>query len=352
MVEEACSGVNSVMVVLAITLFYLLWCRRSLWCFLICIPAMLGCVVMGNVFRITLGAWLRFHNGPDLLTGWKHETLGLILVAIYIGLLISLEHLLYWPQVGGKKPGSADEQFVSAWNFTPARRLIPSGWGWVAGILFGIMGITGVARGHILQRDKLLYTGQTALREGAVFDLPEQIGTWKRTGQGNPNVKLFETTGLSSMLWEFKSPSHRTVGIAFDYPIWGYHDVTVCYVGNGWKITRRERITKDENTPPWLEMAMRKDAEGGGSLWVSTINERGQWMEVAQVKRSFVDRLRTLGDLGGAQETSYRIQALVIDEIPLSAEEHESVSLLFQECRALLARQLLGQIDPNKEGTP
>lgn len=358
LVEEACSGINSVLFVSAFTLFFLLWRRRSFWCYLICLPAAIGFVVMGNVVRITLGAWTRFHNGIDLLTGWKHETIGLILVAIYLGLVMSLEHFLYWPQTVKTKRWSqrkADKPVAVRPASTEVRRRIPPAWGRVAGILFGIMGLAGAVRCYAYHQelhDGTMIAAKSALREGATFDLPDRIGPWKRLTSGEPALRKIETLGLSSMLWTFVSPSNTVAVVAFDYPIWGYHDVTLCYTGNGWDITRRERIAKDDNTPPWLEMEMRKDAEGRGALWVGTINERGQWMEVAQVNRSLLDRLKTLGTIGGSEETSYRVQLLITSASPLAAGERESANRLFQESKALLVQQLFGQLNARKNARP
>ncbi|MEI6072147.1 MAG: exosortase U [Verrucomicrobiae bacterium] len=355
LVEEACSGINSVLFITAVMIFYLLWRRRSFWCYLICLPAAIGFVLMGNVVRITLCTWLQFHNGMDLLSGWKHETLGLILAAIYIGLVMSLEHLLRPRAVGEKDPGKENPPAGTPSVSPAARRRISPAWGWVAGILFGIMGLAGAARCYAYHQDKksiFRASGPSALRQGATFDLPKQIGTWTRATSGEPTLKKLETIGLSSMLWQFTSPSQTKVAVAFDYPIWGYHDVTACYIGNGWDISRRERIAKDDKSPPWLEMNMRKDTEGHGALWVATINERGQWMEVAQVKRSFRDRLKSLGTIGGSEETSYRVQLLAISAIPLTADERESCTRLFLESRSLLARQLLGQIPAQTKAAP
>ncbi len=351
LVEEACSGINSVLFISAFTLFYLLWRRRSFWCYLICLPAALGFVVMGNVARITLGAWAQFHMGMDLLTGWKHETIGLILIAFYVGLVMSLEHLLSGTPKSGPSFEDTSSNAIQPPASDPARRISPV-WGWAVGILFGIMGLTGAAR-HALHLDSPHYlSGKSALHEGATFDLPERIGPWRRLTSGEPVLKKIETTGLMSMIWPFVSPSGAVAVIAFDYPIWGYHDVTACYIGNGWDITKRERIARDGKTPPWLEMEMRKDMEGHGSLWVGTVNERGQWMEVAQVKRSLLDRIRTLGPLGNSGETSYRVQLLITSPSPLSADDRESATRLFQEARALLVHQLFGQLNQQKKPAP
>ena len=358
LVEEACSGINSVLFISAFAIFYLLWRRRSFWCYLICLPAAIGFVVMGNVVRITLGAWSQYRFQIDLLSGWKHETIGLILVAIYIVLVMSLEHLLFWPKVVEEESHDLGDSYLAEGEAAPAAaqpsspRQIPPIWGLVAGIFFSILGLAGIASCYFTHQASQMMAAKSALRQGATFELPEQIGDWKRLNNSEPALKKIETLGLSSMIWTYVNSSKTIASVAFDYPIWGYHDVALCYTGNGWDIFNRERMGTDDRTPPWLEMEMRHHTEGYGNLWVSNINEHGQWMEVTQVKRSFIDRLkRSLGSLGGAEETSYRVQVLITTSLPISTNERESVTRLFQDARTLLVGQLLGQVAP-KKSTP
>lgn len=356
LVEEACSGINSVLVISAFTLFYLFWCRRSFLCYLICLPAALGFVFIGNVIRITLGAWLQFRTGIDLLSGWKHEALGLVLVAVYIGLVMSLEHFLYWPPADEtiRRPRRRSKKRRSAAPPPPPRprlRIAPA-WGWAAGIIFGIMGLAGAARCYSFHQESRIqqpFSNRSALAPDARFDLPKQIGPWTRLTSGKPVMKRLETVGLSSLIWEFTNRSNMVAGVAFDYPIWGYHDVTLCYLNNGWNITQRRRIANEGKTPPWLEMEMKNDTEAHGALWVATINENGQWMEEVEVKRSFLDRLRNPGT---PQPTSYRIQLLIINPFPLSAEERSEAARLFQAAREMLAQELLGQVNPRITPVP
>jgi exosortase len=94
LVEEACSGINSVLSTSAVCWFYCLWRRRHPLHLLVCAVMTIGFVLLGNVSRITLGAWLKFHYHLDILSGWRHETVGLILFASYLGLILSLDQLL------------------------------------------------------------------------------------------------------------------------------------------------------------------------------------------------------------------------------------------------------------------
>lgn len=54
----------------------------------------LGIVLLGNLARITLGAWVKFRYGIDILTGTVHQVAGLLLFPTYIGIILSMDQLL------------------------------------------------------------------------------------------------------------------------------------------------------------------------------------------------------------------------------------------------------------------
>src|ERR1043166_1186791 len=94
LVEEACSGINSVLITLAGCLFYMLWRRASIICTVISLVGTVSFVLLGNVGRITLGAWLKFRHGIEILSGWPHQPVGLLLFAMYMVLIFSLDRWL------------------------------------------------------------------------------------------------------------------------------------------------------------------------------------------------------------------------------------------------------------------
>ena len=131
------------------------------------------------------------------------------------------------------------------------------------------------------------------------------------------------------------------VVIAFDYPIWSYHDVAECYLRNGWLIQKKEIVVPKNGSPPRFQLAMKKDPGIQGTLWFATINEKGEWVDQASVKHGFITRL---GILGSRQETTYRVQLLLLDKSPPDPVALEAMTKLFEEASALLSRQMLQQL--------
>ncbi|MCX6971934.1 MAG: exosortase U [Verrucomicrobia bacterium] len=334
LVEEACSGINSVLFVTAFCLFYLFWRRRPLWCFLICLPASLAFVVMGNVVRISLGASLRYYKGIDLLTGWKHETESIILVALYVLLVVSLESLFPRSKTGDRKALPPAAGLSSPLNFPV--------WFKAACAVFAALGVLSTFQVWEKSNEGIqpLRAADSRLADGAVFSLPGRIGDWSRSETGPPTVNKIETLGLSSAIWNFQRPGMQAV-IAFDYPIWRYHDVEGCYSNNGWTVERKEIFVPKTGAPPRFQMEMKKDPGIRGTLWFATINEKGEWVDQATVKHDFISRI---GLFEGPQETTYRVQLLLAGDKAPDAAAIEAMTQLFEEASDILSRQMLQQI--------
>jgi exosortase len=334
LVEEACSGINSVLFVTAFCLFYLFWRRRPFWSFLICLPASLAFVVMGNVVRISLGASLRYYYGVDILTGWKHEAQSIGLVVLYVLLVVSLESLFPRKKISEPKPLPAPSGPASPVTFPV--------WFKAACGLFAVLGILSTFQVWEKSNEGIqpLRAANSRLAEGAAFSLPARIGDWSRSETGPPTVNKIETLGLSSAIWNFQRPGMQAV-IAFDYPIWRYHDVEGCYSNNGWTVERKEIFVPKTGAPPRFQMEMKKEPGIQGTLWFATVNEKGEWVDQATVKHDFISRL---GLFEGPQETTYRVQILLVGDTAPDAAGIEAMSHLFEEASAILSRQMLQQI--------
>ena len=355
LVEEACSGINSVLLTLAVCLFYLLWRRRSVVRILICLPYALATVLLGNVFRITLGAGLKFYYGIDILSGWRHESLGLFLVGLYMVMILSLDEWMnfltapvrqrtFRPQAPAAPVAPA--MVAPRPEPEPVRADWSPRWARVAGCAFALLGVAELGRGALhyhRQNIAFVMASRSALRDGAVFTMPEQIGNWRRLEAAVPNQKV-ETQGISSKIWHYQRGA-TLAAVALDYPFRGYHDVTVCYRLQGWRLTRQERQvgTGTNASLPLMVVEMDKEPVSHGSLWFSTVDEQGHWMETLVVKRSLLERLDLTGGFGFVP-TSYRMQVLVAGYGGLPPEEADAARQLFETARKLLAQQLFDQM--------
>jgi len=338
LVEEACSGINSLMFIAAFGLFFLFWQRRQIWAFFVILPAALMLVVAGNIVRISLGAWLRYHDSLDILTGWKHEWLSIILVVTYIVSVVILERILpgrktFVPDVQDCVSPSAGQGICR-----PSLR-----WAWTAGCAFALLGVFGSYRAWEKSREGIepLRMAKSSLRNHAEFQMPDRMGDWRRDESVRPTVNKIESLGLSTLTWTYQNQGLMAV-VALDYPISGYHDVSGCYENAGWEIESKKHIAAGSDSPERIELEMKRPSGSRAFLWFATMNESGQRVDVANPQRDFFGRFV---NLGAARETTYRIQLLIVGTGPLdSARRANAEQLLSRSCEILFP-QVLEQLD-------
>ncbi len=342
LVEEACSGINSVLFMLATCLFYTLWKRRRPVRILVCLTLTVGFVVMGNIFRITVGGWLQYKFHVDLLTGWPHEVLGLVLVVTYLGLIFSLDRLLTFlllPATASVKPVIAPTPPVPKATVRIAPR-----WGQVAAVSFLVVGLAGAAVGWKRHQGALSLTAKSALRAGAAFTMPEKLLEWQRLSRDVATGHTIETTGISSHQWQFQK-GNLQVTLGLDYPFSGCHDVGVCYIKSGWKFSQqRQRDAMGTDKLPIVEVQMTKDGVQHGYLLHGTVDEQGHWLQLPGFgDGNLKSRFATVK---GTEPTTYRVQLLAVRYVALSPEERQQVEAFYEAARRVMWQQLASQLQP------
>lgn len=96
LVEDACSGLNSLIGLIAITLFYIYLLRNASWrysLFLVCL--IIPVAIAANVIRIVTLILLTYFFGDAVGQGFLHVTAGLFLFALSLGLMFALDSLVF-----------------------------------------------------------------------------------------------------------------------------------------------------------------------------------------------------------------------------------------------------------------
>ena len=362
LVDEACSGINSVLITLAGSLFYGFWRRRSAIHILVCLVSALSFVLLGNLARITLGAWLKFHYGLDILSGTAHELTGLILFVTYLVMILSVDQLWVFLTSPVRPPdrvvGSPAGPGAPERKPAPAR--ISRSWVRAAGYAFALLGVVDLGLGWVQYEHSKAPVAlpKSALRKGAVFAMPEQIGSWKRLNTEVPPLQKVETMGVSSQVWHYRR-GDTLASLALDYPFRGYHDVAFCYSLSGWDLLERRSPGRPGTnaSPPFVEVRMQNHASLHATLWFSTVDEQGRWLPGAYLNPSLKDRfLARLNPLRWNPAWSntgwrhhavtYQLQVLSTGFNALKPLEREQVRQFFEEARMMLWRQLFEQMQP------
>ena len=368
LVEEACSGINSILFMTSACVFYAMWKRRSALFLVVLYALTIACVLAGNLFRITSGAWILYNFQIDLFVGWKHEALGLVLTATYLGFIVTADALIAWIFT----PHGMKRDRETPKNSTPVFEglYFENGLKFVS-VLLAILCAAQLVRGwdfHFRQEGAKVVN--PAWMDGsAKFTLPPEIEGWRLVSAEKPAPKraAFED-GVYSHIWQYQNGSTLAT-ISFDYPFFGYHDVTVCYGNAGWEIfeTNLQRATSENDMIPCMEVVLAREGGLKADLFYSTVDETGVWLEEPG-KRSPYDiegnalqegnlaarlthRMRQMPYANEAYDDAinYRIQILAAARGGLGDLQRQQLGALFRKARVLIANQF---ISPGATPTP
>lgn len=285
LVEEACSGIQSLFSILAFALFYAIWNERGFLRAMLLLAGALAFDLSLNVLRICLGVIAKITGDINLLDGWPHEILGIVVFVMGLGLTLS------WDVVLDELAGS--KLLPTAWLSRKLRRIMPGGKSSGssrsgrssdssrrsrtegASIGGGSLGPFKKASIGVMVVWAVLVVPMTAL---SAIQLPRYLGenapnaddpvrraldtrgeerlklleelTKKSRNTFSPPAKigdwtlLPESTKSSERTMSFGSKSESfvyfngksTVQISIDYPFFGFHDLNICYDVGGWQV--------------------------------------------------------------------------------------------------------------------
>jgi len=359
LVEEACSGINSILFMTFVCVFYAMWMRRSALFTLVLYIFTIACVLAGNLLRIISGAWAYYYYQVEILTGWKHEAIGLALTATYIGLIILAERIL-------RNPGSyyGDDASDAPTSQEPLLKSIKLGFGFkFLTILLVILGILQLVRGWDFhtQREGAKKVNTTQFDGSAFFELPPEIDGWKLVGEPKPLSKTAAyEDGVHSHIWKLQKDGMQAV-VSLDYPFFGYHDVTLCYRNSGWTVNERKLLQASAENGLISNMQVLLTREGGlkAMLFYSTVDERGIWLEDSPERSAYnkegrpleegniferlLSRLRLIPIANESYDmaVNFRIQTLAAARGGLSSAQKRDLEKLFQKVRLILSEQFV-----------
>ena len=341
LVAEACSGINSVVLCGALCLFYTLWRRRPLVWLLGLLPATIAFVVLGNIVRITTGAALFYFRQIDWLSGWRHEAFGLVLLAGYGILVLSLDQCVAFLRPQDSAVADGDKSILPGppAPVTSSPVIAKASW------FFAVVG-AGVFAARLFaggSHAALLTVAHDAPRN-LQLSLPAQVAGWQMV-EGGPQNSLAEIQGVRSVTWRFRRGGSEAT-VAVDYPLEGFHDVKSCYLNNGWKVCSEEKLLPEKTRRPMpvFKLSLQRSVCQHAVVFHAVLNERGEWLSPPVKKDALTSRLS--GPSPATYQTSYRIQVLTGAYVPLTADMVGGVQELFAQASQLLYRQLVNQFPP------
>lgn len=286
MVEEACSGVQSLFTILFIAALLICIRRRSLAHGVILLASGVLFAGMMNMIRvITIAvAWDSFQY--DLSDGIYHDMLGYAALAIAALLLISADSFLSFltdavPDVSRPdSTGNFRNPLTAIWNLLFA--VIPLTLEQISANSFSastarssrtgrifLTGVAGLACAALLLSQGFRLKGETSgalmpvsgsLTVLAEESLPDELAGFMRGAYVTETRHTTSELGEFSSLWDFSNRS-LAARVACDYPFFGWHGLELCYTNQGWLVDDISSVGDDSG---WQAVVVRMTHPTGG----------------------------------------------------------------------------------------
>ena len=281
-VDEACSGIVSLMSIVACAVIYSVWKNRSILQLSLLTLAGVAWATLMNVTRISVIAFVFDTWGVDWSEGLLHELLGLAVFLLTFLALVSTDRLLHWglspiatsllesygrlPQYGKLLIGWWDSVLklgapaplenlssqaapaeLSALFLAQGRRIM---FGVVPLLAFGMLGGIQYVYGDWLfaleKKQTLNRQNAAALDNAATIDaevLPPQCASFRRIDFRHEERDSDDVFGKYSQIYEYQDTDKSHLLVSCDYPFSGeWHELAICYQGIGWQMTDRRVV--------------------------------------------------------------------------------------------------------------
>jgi exosortase len=356
LVEQACGGINSLLSVLACTLFFVFYYQRPPVRTVLLVLTAVAWVLAANIARVVLVVLLYARWNTDLTAGWRHDALGLLLFTLALGLIWSTDRLLaFFAGPGPPQPPTAavhGEQGAASAE-SPSPRSWLNSWPW--GVAFALLAVAwGVLHGSAAGSFTAAQPKLPALGRMSAETMPVQVGECRRTGFAERSRDTGSEFGENSRVWTYRVGSNESV-LSLDYSFPGWHDLTRCYTTQGWVVQEETILAPDEadnGQVPLVQIRLTKPGYRAGYLLYCQFDGRGTILEPrrsgadltfhrqASALRRVWEKRSNPADPGKDDPPGpiYQLQLFVESYAPLSPADEEQVRHLFQAAARELRR--------------
>lgn len=354
LVEEACSGIQSLFTLVAAAAIYLTVYRRPWYhCIaLVCFAAFWACTM--NIGRVAGVVIAMQHFGIDISSGTPHQVFGLILFGLAFALLFSSDHLLLFFFETDRVVDIDFEDYPTTDLNAPApteltanqesQSTLPetrNAWTYVVGGGFALLLVLQLGT-LALQAEAATVIDPDHPEMIAALDenaLPETIGDWKRVEFDAQSRSLTNYMGRNTASWVYQSPQ-GTATVAIDFPFLGWHELTGCYAAQGYNVSNRQVIANvDEEKFQSVQATVAAPDGEVGYLWFSEFMQAGQplvpagnssgtlhyW--VSRFQSAFLKQTASMR----RDPSSYQVQLLYQSEQPLSEQQSAALNQFHRE---------------------
>lgn len=362
-VEEACSGIVSLMAVIACSIIIAVWNNRPLVHLALLTMCAIGWAAFMNTMRIVVIGFCMVKLDVDLSKGWQHEVVGLVLFGVTLLLTISTDRFVGFilhPVWSGPEQVAQKEKskLVRIWNaffalgfpspdtlINPATNkpvevlkthrnstvLIPfAGCLIVAGLFSGYCFAARDGSGNVIPQELIARADVLGPQS-----LSSEVLGWNQTQFQATRAENRKIFGEYSKVWVFEKDG-RVALFSVDFMFnEEWHELCVCYEGIGWE--RLFRTVNSAASPPFVVADFQKNEQEFGLLQYSMISDVGKPYD-PPATQSFTSLMQRR--LKKGTHRNLQMQLWATNEIKLSSQQKEELGKLYLELRLQLSRNL------------
>lgn len=270
-VEEACSGMQSLVTGLVVSQVFFCWQKKGLIYSLVGLLCSSAFLILGNCLRIFLIAWLFADHAIDLTRGWKHELTGLGVYLLALALLPSLTSTfdsigaawIRWSLPWKKRSGSvanlaAAPDLRARSSFM--RLLVKEGssktlWGVVSLMALATVAEAVIFRDGDEEASEIDVSQLPALSQ---ITLPAVLAGWTQD-PGAGELSMIGQSTLEQRVWTFRKAG-VTAWVAAGLPYDELHPLRLCYINRDWAIAREGDLAPPGRSPfSYLELRSKEN---------------------------------------------------------------------------------------------
>ena len=360
-VEDACSGINSLFVLVCCATFLGLWLKRRPIHVMLLAGLAVGIVLVENVVRVVAIA-LAAKLGVAMTEEPGHTILGVVLFILSLLLLFATDQLLLLTIPRRRASAAVANAFNDSKSLSSERVTGPSRVhvGCLAALLLIAGGIQLVAAPATAKPSVSLTQEEIEFPKFGLEALPENIAGWTRRRYDTEERDPSNAFGEHSQTWTYERAGNMAI-VSLDSSYPEPHELTWCYGSIGWSIdTRLPAVSgRPDITAPFIRATMSKPLGGFAYVLFSSCNEEGAAGLPLDGIVPWRDRVNGLlsrkpmitGDRSNAVPEGpwFQVQVLWKGTSPASADDQQELDALFFESRELLHELALTHLS---SGTP
>ena len=287
-VEEACSGMTSLLTGLIVTQIYFGWWRMRLVMSLVGLAVSASLLFAGNCLRIVLVAVAYSKWAIDWTSGWRHEASGLLVYVLVLALLPGLRQMLLMMKEGflrwrfpwiAEGMGLEQPEEGSAVDLKAIVngliRTFPVSAAWAT---WGITMVTMLAWAFIGSPIRTARASSWPSLQKA--EPSRMISGWTLDPAGRETAYL-KTWALNHQVWLYRKGNLKA-WISADLPFEEIHTLPNCYSVRDWRVLRNEPMQVSD-TDPLNVMELKSRGDGGALLVMFSNFDLSRWKFVPGV---------------------------------------------------------------------